>query len=106
MDTLTFVVEILKALAWPTATLAIAILFRRELRTLLHRVKKGKIGPAEFEFEATIAALRDRVGAERGSPAEPDKSLVALAEVDPRAAIPRSCLEVHSLVESIFSTHA
>lgn len=51
MDGLTFIAEMIKALAWPLAMVAIALIFRRQLRTLLTRMSKGRLGPAEFEFE-------------------------------------------------------
>lgn len=61
MDWLTSVVEMVKALAWPVAASVIALVFRQEIRTLLGRVKKGKVGPAEFEFEEIVRELKQSV---------------------------------------------
>ncbi|MCD2513421.1 hypothetical protein [Comamonas endophytica] len=57
MDWLTFTAEIFKAAAWPLAAVAIALMFRAQLRALLTRMNKGRFGPAEFEFEQTLQTL-------------------------------------------------
>lgn len=59
MDSLTFVTEFTKATAWPLAAVVIAVVFKGQIRELLSRLKKGKMGPAEFEFEEGIKKLRD-----------------------------------------------
>jgi len=59
MDSLTFATEITKATAWPLAAIVIAIVFRGQIRELLSRLKKGKMGPAEFEFEEVVKELRN-----------------------------------------------
>ena len=58
MDTLTFIVEIVKATTWPLAAIAIALVFRGQIKDLAARVRKGKLGPAEFEFEQQLKDLR------------------------------------------------
>lgn len=57
MDVLTFIAELVKALAWPLVVGAIAIAFRVEVVKLIQRIRKGKIGPAEFDFELAVAVL-------------------------------------------------
>lgn len=106
MDTLTFITEMVKALAWPVAALVIAVVFRSELRGLLHRVRKGKLGPAEFEFEETVAALRVRVGKPDLAPAPASAALVEQANQNPRSVILHSWLEIQAVVESIVAKHA
>ena len=106
MDILTFITEIVKALAWPAATLVVAIVFRTELLALLRRVKKGKVGPAEFEFEETIAALREKVGQDRAPVLEANLALVKQADQDPRTVILNSWLKVQAMVDDIVSQHA
>jgi hypothetical protein len=106
MDTLTFVVELVKALAWPVAALVIAVMFRTELRGLLHRVKKGKVGPAEFEFEETVSALRERVGVTTAVQIETDPETVNQATQDPRTVILNSWLQVQAVVDSIVAKRA
>ena len=106
MDVLTFITEMVKALAWPVASLVIALVFRSELRTLLHRIRKGKVGPAEFEFEETVAALRERVGKPEVAAPRADPMLVNQASQDPRAVILNSWLQVQAVVEGIVAKHA
>jgi hypothetical protein len=106
MDALTFIAEIVKALAWPLAALAVAVLFRTELRALMGRVRKGKVGPAEFEFEQVVASLRERIGpAERTTPAVGTVT-IDQATSDPRSVILNSWLQVQALVETIVARHA
>jgi hypothetical protein len=105
MDILTFISEMVKSLAWPAASLIIAVVFRNELRTLLRRVTKGKVGPAEFEFEKTVAALHERVGKVETSTLKTDSVLVNQATQEPRTVILNSWLQVQEIVESIVSKH-
>ncbi|MCB1889615.1 MAG: hypothetical protein KDH20_18555 [Rhodocyclaceae bacterium] len=58
MDLPTFVIELLKATLWPLTALTIAVIYRPQLSDLLLRVRKGKVGPAEFEFEQRVAELQ------------------------------------------------
>lgn len=107
MDWLTFLVEMTKALAWPLVTLAVAVHFRGELRSLLHRIRKGKVGLAEFEFEQTVATLRERIGPPEEARA-PETPAVTIRQVerDPRSVILAAWLEVQALVDSIVARHA
>lgn len=57
MDGLTFIAEMSKAVAWPLAVVALALIFRPQLRALLARISKGRLGPAEFEFEQQLQML-------------------------------------------------
>lgn len=106
MDPLTFTIELIRALAWPIATLVVAVLFRTELRALLHRVKKGKVGPAEFEFEETVASLRVRAGPSATATIQADPAILNRAAEDPRAVILNAWLPVQALVETIAARHA
>jgi hypothetical protein len=106
MDMLSFISEIIKATAWPGVALAIALVFRSEIRALLSRIKKGKVGPAEFEFEATVAALRERVSPDRPPTAEADPLLVVQASQDPRAVILNAWLQIQATMQNIVAKHA
>jgi hypothetical protein len=107
LDWLTFLVEMTKALAWPLVTLAVAIHFRGELRSLLHRVRKGKVGLAEFEFEQAVATLRERIGPPDAAHAPaPPMATIRQVEKDPRSVILGAWLEVQMLVDSIVAKHA
>ena len=97
MDVLTFIVEIVKAIAWPVAAIFIALLFREQIVALLKRLKNGKIGPAEFEFEEDIRALKDEVMAETAAPHFLlRKRSIRRAASDPRSAILNAWLNVES----------
>ena len=85
MDGLTFTAEMIKALAWPLAVLGIALLFRKQLIVLLQAMKKGKFGPAEFEFERGVKAIEATVTDLPSSPT--GQSLLRDAAVHPRAAV-------------------
>lgn len=86
MDVLTFIAEIVKAIAWPVAAITIAVLFQKQIRALLTRVRKGKVGPAEFEFEQEIKELVEQ--APLDAPTTPASTpSVTLAASHPRAAI-------------------
>lgn len=98
MDWLTFIVELLRAIAWPVTAIVIAFLYRRQIRDLLSRMKKGKIGPAEFEFEQNVRELAEELPPaaliEQVPPVD-----VALASLNPRAAI----LEVWIKLEGVMN---
>jgi hypothetical protein len=102
MDALTFIVELSKALAWPLASTGIALLFRSELRTLLGKIKKGKVGPAEFEFEQTVKVLTEEISARSQGPMEKiEDSAAYLASKDPRSAILNAWLDVQNEMRRI-----
>lgn len=104
MDTLTFTVETLKATAWPVAALAIALLFRTELRQLLGRIRKGKVGPAEFEFEETVRALATEAkGLSLPAPATPRRTPQGS---EPRATILQAWVEVEDALNHLASALA
>lgn len=95
MDLLTFIVELIKAIAWPVAAIVIALLFRDQIIALLKRLKKGKIGPAEFEFEEDVRALREEVMAGGSAPHFLLRERSARrAASDPRSAILNAWLDV------------
>lgn len=102
MDWLTFVAEMAKALGWPLAAVVIAWMFREQLKVLLSRVRKGKLGPAEFEFEESVRALKTEA-AELTKTAPPDlpKDTFALLASNPRAAIITSWLEVEEAMRAL-----
>lgn len=60
MDWLTFTAEIVKAAAWPAVAVVIALIFRSQLGALMARLSRGRLGPAEFEFEQQLKVLAAR----------------------------------------------
>lgn len=107
MDALTFTVEIFKAAAWPVAALVLALLFRREIKALLGRARRGKVGPAEFEFEETVRAVAS--DAKALSPLQisaPADTRLVLTNTEPRAAILQAWVEVEDALNHLASAKA
>ncbi len=95
-------VKILSSLAWPIAAVYIAFFFKKELAALLARLKKGKWGAAEFEFENYVR----EVEAETEIPRTPESenvtpSVAARASTDPRGAIVSAWIEVEDALFSL-----
>lgn len=107
MDLLSFTVEICKAIAWPVAAVVIALSFRAQIRALLVRMKKGKLGPAEFEFEQGVRELEETIGAAPDSPSKtPSSSASALLfSKEPRVAILETWLKVDAAAEQLGRKH-
>jgi hypothetical protein len=105
MDWLTFVVEVVKATAWPFVGLVAILMFRRELRGLLQRVKKGKVGTAEFEFEDRVAMLRGRVGEADPQAVAAASHVATEAAQDPRSVVLNAWLDVQGKVDAIVAKH-
>lgn len=91
-----------KALAWPVAAVTIALLFRDQLKALLERIRKGKLGPAEFEFEESIRALKNEAAGLPNAPASvlPQDTVAKLA-ANPRESIITSWLEVEEAMRAL-----
>jgi hypothetical protein len=103
MNTLAFIAALVKALAWPVAAIVIAVIFHRQISALLGRIRKGKIGPAEFDFEQEVQELAEQAPAQLqaeqvGSPT------ITLATTNPRAAILEAWLSVESAIQRL--THS
>jgi hypothetical protein len=66
LDTLTFIVEMTKALAWPGGAVGTTVLLRKPLRLLLEglRLKNLKVAGVEAEFSREWAAQAQQVVAE------------------------------------------
>ena len=102
MDTLTFIVEISKALAWPIAAVSIAFLFRKQVEKLLLRITKGKLGPAEFEFEQAVLEIATEAPprSEEGRPTYAITSLHSRASSEPRAVVLDAWLKVEAALQA------
>lgn len=90
VDKLTFWAECVKALAWPVASVVLAVLARGPLRGLVHglRLKKVKRGDWEAEFDEGAAEVRAEL------PAKAKQAQASAAAADSIAA------ELSSLVEA------
>jgi hypothetical protein len=101
MDILTFIAELFKAAAWPIAVVVIALLFRTQFRELLVRLKKGKVGPAEFEFEQSVKALTEEAPELIAPTPGFGTPSVQLVASNPRAAILEAWLGVEDAVQKL-----
>ena len=70
--------EFVSSLAWPAVTLAIAVVFRRQIQSLFKRVKSGEFAGAKLNFNEVatgfIASKVDAIAAEEDSA---DRALMA-----------------------------
>jgi len=87
MDILTFFAEIIKATAWPVAVVVIVLVFRKQLSVLLSRIRKGKFGSAELEFEQKVETLYEQVDPPQLPSPNVDTSSVSLVTANPRGAV-------------------
>ena len=62
MTVLGFIAALVQALAWPVVVLIIAIVFHRQVKTLLsEQLKRFKAGPVEVEWERTTVRVETLV---------------------------------------------
>jgi hypothetical protein len=61
MDALTFIAEAIKALAWPTAVVLVAIMVRKPVIELLPFLRRFKYKEMELEFSKELAQLKSEV---------------------------------------------
>lgn len=93
MDTLTFIVEMTKALGWPCAALVIVLVFRRPLLELLTLVRKVKYKDVEVELAKKEIFEARELATSKGSEKYDVLSIMELehfkqlADISPRAAI-------------------
>ena len=81
-------VKLIGVLAWPIAAVVIALFFKKELASLMSRVKKGKWGDAELEFENYVRDVDAEADIPRAPAAETISPEAAVrASTDPRGAI-------------------
>lgn len=100
MDWLTFVTELIKALAWPITILIIIIVLRKPLANLIPTLQRLRYRDLEIEFGRSVQELASEAKkelpaagvAEAGRPAV--DRLVELAQLSPRAVVLESWLEV------------
>lgn len=107
MDTLTFLAEVVKATAWPATTVVVTILFRKELRGILLRLRKGNVGSAEFEFQEAVTVLAENLAelSPAPRPVALDPEIVNFAEIDPRGALLRAWFEVEATLIDLSQRH-
>jgi hypothetical protein len=103
MDALTFTAEAIKALAWPTAVVLVALMVRKpviELLPFLHRLKYKEI---ELEFSKELAQLKSEVTAQ-SSPSVSNNRLLNIASISTSAAILEAWSELESASVTVASS--
>lgn len=92
MDWLTFIAQIIGALAWPSAVITIFLALRRPIRDLMPFIHKLKWKEVEIEFgkqvkEISAELVQELPLGDDALAASADESLLRLVEVSPRAAV-------------------
>jgi hypothetical protein len=96
MDILTFISEVIKAVAWPIMLVVVLLSFRRRLGDLLPLLRKLRLKDFEIEFAEKVENLKDEAPrALRHMPArtasaseQAEQELIRrLAEISPRSAV-------------------
>jgi hypothetical protein len=94
MDSLSFIAELVNALAWPAALVALVVMLRKPLSDLIPLLQRLKYKDLELEFGRAIEEVKEEVQAQlpsapatRALPAGASAVLVKLADMSPRAAI-------------------
>jgi hypothetical protein len=107
VDVLTFISEIIKALAWPATVITLLILVRKELPAIAKSLRRLKFKGVELEFgdaaKAIATEAKDALpktpteGRLFGQPKEEmANKITAIAEIAPRAAILEAWLQVEA----------
>jgi hypothetical protein len=108
MDPVTFVAELVKALAWPASVVTIVLILRRPLAGLIPLLHKLKYKDLELEFGRGVEEVKAEVLAELPTSPTPkalsagaSAVLVKLAEMSPRAAVTEAWRQVEgALIEA------
>lgn len=97
--------KLFTALAWPVAAVFIVRQLRTEITGLLSRLKRGKVGGAEFEFADYVRAAEEEADIQRTPETQAvDSSAVAKASNDPRGTILSAWLDVEAALNSLIET--
>ncbi len=109
MDELTFTSEIIKATAWPLATITMVWLLRKPIIELVPLMKKLKYKELELEFSQEVLALKTEVAPVINVPqediSEPTISkALELVALSPRAAIMEAWIEVETVAVEVASS--
>lgn len=119
MDWRTFIVELLKALAWPAVVLTVVLLIRKPLLDLIPYLQSAKLPGVELAFGEQLRQLEEKaegskvleasaeVGQTIQSPQETLRGhLERLAEVSPRAAISEAWRAIEAALIDVAGSEA
>ncbi|MFL6586670.1 MAG: hypothetical protein ACJ8GV_07255 [Luteimonas sp.] len=74
-----------------------ALIFRSEVRALLGRIRKGKVGSAEIEFAEEVRELTVEAARALPAPPAPSSATISLSATNPRAAILEAWLHLEAV---------
>lgn len=111
MDILTFLLEAIKSLAWPTAGVIVLLMLRKPVVELIPLLRKLKYKELEIEFSKEVAELKAVATGleppkiqEQLTQASTEARLLNLVSYSTRAAILEAWLEVESAATTIASS--
>ncbi len=96
MDWLTFIAELVKALAWPSAAILAVFLLRQPLLKTLRELKRLKWKDVEVEFDKAVEQVKIEAQKTLPAPSAPfrkpelqdmETRLLSLVEISPKAAV-------------------
>lgn len=108
MGWLEFVASIISSLAWPVAAVIITLAFRRQITSLLNKIRRLTWGDKALDFaekldkvEQTLHAELENSDGPALTPPIPDNRFGRLLEISPSAAILDSWAPVEKLIREI-----
>lgn len=99
MDILTFISNLITALAWPIAVVIIVLILKDPLVGLLRNIKRFKFKDAELDFKEAATELQ-QIDHANIKQITLDKNQLELAKLSPRGAILESWLELEDILSS------
>ena len=109
MDVLTFTSELIKALAWPAATIFLATILRKPIIGLIPLMRKLKYKELELEFSQGVLALKAETSSAIDTPQKdhlptPNSKALSLVPLSTRAAILEAWVDVETAAVEIASS--
>jgi hypothetical protein len=111
MDILTFIAEIIKAVAWPLAVVLIILLLRKPIASLIPLLQRLKYKDLELEFGRRVEEIKAEAASELPLPsvaAPPpgvSEDIARLSEISPRAAVLEAWRRVEDLIVKLAREH-
>lgn len=115
MDVLTFTAQVIKALAWPTAVVLVALMVRKPVIELLPFLRRLKYKEIELEFSKELAQLKSEVTANEPTTSQKTAApsalnatsnrLFSIASISKSAAILEAWSELESASVAVASSY-
>jgi hypothetical protein len=97
MDTLTFISNVIDAVAWPAAIVILFLALRRPFSNLIPLVTSLKYKDLELQFGSKLRHIEEAKlpeGREAATPPAESERMRRLAEISPRAAVLESWINI------------